>query len=61
VTGRLTVLELAGFAVIVAVFIGLFALLGVEAQSWGSFALLAAALAVLVAYRVFVTRRHLDG
>ena len=60
-TGRLTVLELAGFAVIVAVFIGLFALLGVEAQSWGSFALLAAALAVLVAYRVFVTRRHLDG
>jgi hypothetical protein len=58
---RLTALELAGFVVIVGVFIGLFALLGVEAQSWGSFALLAAALAVLVAYRVLVMRRHLDG
>jgi hypothetical protein len=61
VSGRLTALELAGFAVIVGAFIALFALLGVEAQSWGSFALLAAALAVLVAYRVFLTRRHLDG
>jgi hypothetical protein len=61
VSGRLTVLELAGFAVIVGAFIALFALLGVEAQSWGSFALLAAALAVLVAYRVFLTRRHIDG
>jgi hypothetical protein len=61
VSGRLTALELAGFVVIVGVFIGLFALLGVEAQSWGSFALLAAALAVLVAYRVLVTRRHFDG
>jgi hypothetical protein len=58
---RLTPLELAGFAVIVGAFIGLFALLGVEAQSWGSFALLAAALAVLVAYRVFLARRHIDG
>jgi hypothetical protein len=58
---RLTALELAGFALIVGAFIGLFALLGVEAQSWGSFALLAAALAVLVAYRVFLTRRHIDG
>jgi hypothetical protein len=58
---RLTALELAGFAVIVVAFIGLFALLGVEAQSWGSFALLAAALAVLVAYRVFLARRHIDG
>jgi hypothetical protein len=58
---RLTALELAGFVAIVGAFIGLFALLDVEAQSWGSFALLAAALAVLVAYRVFVTRRHLDG
>jgi hypothetical protein len=58
---RLTALELAGFFGIVAAFIGLFALLGVEAQSWGSFALLAAALAALVAYRVFLTRRHIDG
>jgi hypothetical protein len=58
---RLTALELAGFVAIVGAFIGLFALLDVEAQSWGSFALLAAALAVLVAYRVFLTRRHIDG
>jgi hypothetical protein len=58
---RLTAFELAGFAVIVGAFIGLFALLDVEAQSWGSFALLAAALAALVAYRVFLTRRHIDG
>jgi hypothetical protein len=58
---RLTALELAGFAVIVGAFIGLFALLGVEAQSWGSFALLAAALAALVAYRAFLARRHIDG
>jgi hypothetical protein len=58
---RLTAAELAGFALIVGAFIGLFALLGVEAQSWGSFALLAAALAALVAYRVYLTRRHLDG
>jgi hypothetical protein len=58
---RLTALELAGFGLIVGAFIGLFALLGVEAQSWGSFALLAAALAVLVGYRVFLTRRHIDG
>jgi hypothetical protein len=61
VTGRSTLLELAGFALIVGVFIGLFALLDVEAQTWESFALLAAALAVLVAYRVFLSRRHLDG
>jgi hypothetical protein len=61
VSGRLTALELAGFAVIVAAFIGLFALLDVEAQSWGSFALLAVALAALVGYRAFLTRRHIDG
>ena len=58
---RLTALELGGFALIVGAFIGLFALLDVEAQSWGSFALLAAALAVLVAYRVFLTGRRIDG
>lgn len=58
---RLTALELAGFALIVGAFIGLFALLDVDAQSWGSFALLAVALAALVAYRVFLTRRHIDG
>jgi hypothetical protein len=57
----LTALELAGFVVIVAGFIGLFALLGIEAQSWGSFALLAAALAALVGYRIFLARRHFDG
>jgi hypothetical protein len=58
---RLTALELAGFVVIVAAFIGLFALLGVEPQSWESFGLLAAALAALVAYRIFLARRHFDG
>jgi hypothetical protein len=56
----LSVRELVGFALIVGAFIGLFALLDVEAQSWGSFALLAAALAVLVAYRVFLTRRRVQ-
>jgi hypothetical protein len=58
---RLTALELAGFALIVGAFIGLFALLGVEAQSWGSFALLAVGLAALVGYRAFLTRRRIDG
>jgi hypothetical protein len=58
---RLTALELAGFVLIVGVFIGLFALLGVDAQSWGSFALLAAALAALVGYRILLARRSIDG
>jgi hypothetical protein len=58
---RLTALELAGFVAIVGAFIALFALLGVEAQSWQSFGLLAAALAVLVAYRTFLARRRIDG
>jgi hypothetical protein len=58
---RLTALELAGFVVIVGAFIGLFAVLGVEAQSWESFGLLAAALAALVAYRIFLAGRHFDG
>jgi hypothetical protein len=61
VNGPLTALELAGFAIIVGAFVGLFALLGLEAQTWESFALLAAALAALVAYRVFLTRRRIDG
>jgi hypothetical protein len=59
VSGRLNLLELAGFAAIVGAFIGLFALLGVEAQSWESFALLAAALAALVGYRVLLARRRI--
>ena len=58
---QLTALELAGFVVIVGAFIGLFAVLGVEAQSWESFGLLAAALATLVAYRIFLARRHFGG
>jgi hypothetical protein len=60
-SGRLTALELAGFMLIVGAFIALFALLDLEAQSWASFVLLAAALAVLVGYRAFLTRRHVDG
>jgi hypothetical protein len=58
---RLTAFELAGFAAIVAAFIAVMALFDVEPQSWTSFALLAAALAALVAYRVFLTRRNIDG
>jgi hypothetical protein len=60
-SGRLTALELAGFMLIVGAFIALFALLDLEAQSWASFALLAVALAALVGYRAFLTRRHVDG
>jgi hypothetical protein len=58
---RLTALELAGFAAIIGVFIGLFALLDVQEQSWESFGLLAAGLAALVGYRYLLARRRSDG
>jgi hypothetical protein len=58
---RITALELAGFAIIVGVFIGLFALLDVAEQSWESFGLLAAGLATLVGYRYLLARRRSDG
>jgi hypothetical protein len=60
VSGRLSPLELAGFAIIIGAFIALFELFGVEAQSWESFALLAAALAALVGYRVLLVRRRIQ-
>jgi hypothetical protein len=58
---RLTPLELAGFVLIVGVFIALFALLDVQQQSWESFGLLAAGLATLVGYRIVLVRRRSDG
>jgi hypothetical protein len=58
VNPRVTGLALAGFALIVAGFIGLMALLDLESQSWGSFALLAVFFVVLLAYRSFVRRRY---
>jgi hypothetical protein len=58
---RLTLFEFAGFAVIVGVFIALFAFLDVQEQSWESFGLLAAGLAALVAYRILLVRRRSDG
>jgi hypothetical protein len=58
---RLSALELAGFAAIVAAFIAVMALFDVEAQSWTSFALLAAFIVLLYGYRYLVNRRHADG
>ena len=58
---RMTVLELAGFVLIVGAFIGLFALLDVQEQSWESFGLLAGGLATLVGYRYLLARRRSDG
>jgi 4-hydroxybenzoate polyprenyltransferase len=58
---RLNALELAGFAVIVAAFIAVMALLDVEPQSWTSFALLAAFLVLLYAYRYVLRRRRAHG
>jgi hypothetical protein len=58
---RLTPLELAGFAVIVGVFVAVFALLDLQEQSWESFGLLAAGLAALVGYRIMLVRRRSNG
>ena len=49
--------ELAGFAAVVVAFIAAFTLLDVEPQSWASFALLGAFLAVLIGYRTWLRRR----
>ena len=57
-SGRLTSLELAGFAAIVGAFIALMALLDVEPQSWASFALLATFLVLLYGYRQVLRRRR---
>jgi 4-hydroxybenzoate polyprenyltransferase len=58
---RLSVTELAGFAAIVAAFVGAMALFDVEPQSWTSFALLAAFLVLLYAYRTVLRRRRAHG
>ena len=54
---RLHLRDLAGFVVIVAAFVALFALLDVEPQSWGSFALLGLFFALLLGYRAWLGRR----
>ena len=59
--GRLTALEVAGFAAIVAAFIAAMSVFDVEAQSWTSFALLAAFLVLLYAYRHLLRRRRAHG
>ena len=50
--------ELLGFAVITVAFVLLFAALGLEAGSWAGFGLLAAFIALLVAYREWLKRRR---
>jgi hypothetical protein len=55
---NLTAAEIAGFGVIVAAFVAVFALLGLDGQSWGGIALLAAFLVLLVGYRTWLKRRH---
>jgi hypothetical protein len=55
---NLTAYELAGFGVVVIAFIALFAMLGLDGQSWGAIALLALFLLLLVAYRTWLKRRH---
>jgi hypothetical protein len=58
---RLSALELAGFAAIVAAFVAAMALFDVEPQSWTSFGLLAAFLVLLYAYRTVLRRRRAHG
>jgi 4-hydroxybenzoate polyprenyltransferase len=58
---RLGGLELLGFVLIVAAFVAVMALLDVEPQSWTSFALLAAFLVLLYAYRYLLRRRRAHG
>jgi hypothetical protein len=49
---------MAGFGVIVVAFVAVFAMLGLDGQSWGAIGLLAAFLVLLVAYRTWLKRRH---
>jgi uncharacterized membrane protein HdeD (DUF308 family) len=58
---KLTALELAGFAAIVAGFVAVMALFEVEPQSWTSFGLLVGFLVLLYGYRTFLRRRQADG
>jgi hypothetical protein len=58
---RLGGLELLGFVLIVGAFVAVMALFDVEPQSWTSFTLLAAFLALLYAYRYVLRRRRAHG
>jgi hypothetical protein len=55
---NLTIAEIAGFGVIVVAFVAVFALMGLDGQSWGAIALLAVFLVLLVGYRTWLKRRH---
>ncbi len=59
----LSAAELAGFALVAGAFVALMAMFDLEPQSWASFALLAAFMVLLVAYRLFLRarRRRADG
>ena len=54
----LSLAELAGFAAIIGAFVVVMLVLDLEGQSWGSFALLAAALVALFVYRALLRRRR---
>jgi hypothetical protein len=54
---NLTTAELFGFLAFVVAFVLVFWALGLDGQSWQAIALLAAFLAGLVAYRVWLKRR----
>jgi hypothetical protein len=50
--------ELGGFVAIVAAVVALMLVLDLDGGSWGAFALFAAGLATLLAYRAFLRRRR---
>jgi hypothetical protein len=54
---NLTTAEMLGFVAFIVVFVVVFWALGLDGQSWQAIALLAAFLAGLVAYRVWLKRR----
>ena len=54
---NLTTAELLGFAAFVVAFVVVFWALGLDGQSWQAIALLAAFLAGLVGYRIWLKRR----
>jgi hypothetical protein len=58
---RLSAVELAGFAAIVAAFVAAMALFDVKPQSWTSFGLLAGFLGLLYGYRTVLRRRRAHG
>ena len=54
----LSFVELGGFVAIAVAFVVLMLVLDLEGGSWGAFALLAAGLATLFAYRALLRRRR---